>query len=55
MVFYIIAATLHGGEEEGKMEEKVEQVLRSRVLGTNPDARRNNGELYSIEVNKNSG
>jgi hypothetical protein len=33
------------------MEERVEHVLRNKVLGTNPDARRNNGELYSLEVN----
>jgi hypothetical protein len=50
MVFYIIAATLHGEDENGKMEECVEQVLRNKVLGTNSDARKNNGELYLIEV-----
>jgi len=52
MVFYIIAATLHGEDNEGQMEQKVESVLKSKVLGNNADARRNNEELYSLEVNK---
>ena len=51
MVFYIIAATLHEDQPDAKMEERVEHVLRNKVLGTNPDARRNNGELYTLEVN----